>query len=122
MQIPANVKDDSDFAFKLVLEAAMRVALNPPAAQPAIPGDRVETLERYFMEMGYTSDEAEATAGDMIERGLLTAPVVKPAQVTAEQIAECVLRAAGSGGLKHYMPYTKDKILADLKALMDGGA
>lgn len=38
--------------------------------------------------------------------------------INAEELAEKILRAAGSG-LKHYMPKTKEEILAAAQSIID---
>lgn len=40
---------------------------------------------------------------------------MKPTREQIEEIANVVLKAAGSGGFRHYMPSTKERILKDLE-------
>lgn len=39
-----------------------------------------------------------------------------------EQIADAVLKAAGSGGLKTYMPYTQEKIVKAVEEALESNS
>ena len=101
----------------------MLAALTSPSAKPAIPGDRdalIDEIRRgYFIDANSEDHRIVSyVVNYVLDR---TAPAAKPAQPTTKQIAECVNKLEAAL-VRKAIGGTARKILADLKALMDGGA